>query len=185
MTPAIAKVIDGIIEREGGFVDHPSDPGGKTCWGITQAVARANGYVGDMRQLPKERARQIYYQQYIVKPGFSGIAELDPAVAAEMIDSGVNCGPARAASWFQQLLNMFNQGGKDYADIAEDGKVGPNSISAFQALRRKRGAAAASDAMLKGLNGLQFGHYANLARGNQKFEAFMFGWVAHRIGALA
>ena len=41
-----------LIGHEGGFVDHPSDPGGATRYGITERVARANGYTGSMREFP-------------------------------------------------------------------------------------------------------------------------------------
>lgn len=180
----IDDVIDGILDREGPYVNHPSDPGGATTWGITQSVARANGYAGHMRDLPKSTAREIYRREYVVKPGFLPIAEVDPLVAEEVIDSGVNAGQARAALWFQQSLNMLNRRQADYADIAEDGKIGPRSIAAFQALRRKRGDARARSLMLKALNGLQFMHYFSLAKGGTKFEDFMVGWLDSRIGAL-
>jgi lysozyme family protein len=178
-------MIAGIIDREGGFVDHPSDPGGATNFGITQAVARANGYKGDMRDLPKATACTIYRREYVEKPGFLTIAEIDPVVGEEVIDSGVNAGQRRAALWFQQALNVLNRRGKDYADIAEDGVIGKGSIGAFQALRRKRGDVKARQLMLKALNGLQFMHYFNLAAGGTKFEDFMVGWVDSRIGAAA
>ena len=42
------RLIDALIEREGGYVDHPADKGGPTCFGITEAVARAHGYRGAM-----------------------------------------------------------------------------------------------------------------------------------------
>lgn len=177
-------MIDGILEREGRYVNHPSDPGGATNWGITQRVARANGYQGDMRTLPKATAREIYLREYISKPGFFGIAEIDPAVAEEVIDSGVNAGHRRAALWFQQALNLLNRRGKDYADIAEDGVIGPATLRAFRALRRHRGEAKARQLMLKALNGLQFKHYEGLAAGGTKFEDFFVGWLDNRIGAL-
>jgi lysozyme family protein len=180
----IDAMIDGILEREGGFVDHPSDPGGATRWGITQRVARANGYTGDMRALPKAMARDIYRREYVEKPGFLGIAELDPVVAEEVIDSGVNAGAKRAAKWFQQALNVLNRRGRDYPDIAEDGAIGPATLGAFRALRRRRGEAGARRLMLRCLNGLQFKHYYDLASGGTKFEDFMVGWVDSRIGAL-
>ena len=180
----IDEMIDGILDREGRYVNHPSDPGGATNWGITQRVARANGYQGDMRTLPKATARDIYRREYIEKPGFLPIAEIDPLVAEEVIDSGVNAGQARAALWFQQALNVLNRRGQDYADIGEDGKIGRQSVSAFQALRRRRGEAVARRLMLRALNGLQFKHYFDLAKGGTKFEDFMVGWVDNRVGAI-
>lgn len=184
MNPAIAAMIDDILAREGGFVNHPSDPGGATNFGITQRVARAYGFTGNMRNLTRDQAREIYYREYIVKPGFLAIAEIDVHVAEEVIDSGVNAGQSRAGLWFQQALNVLNRRGSDYADIGEDGKIGKASIGAFQALRRRRGELAARRLMLKALNGLQFKHYYELARSNAKFEDFMVGWVDGRIGAI-
>lgn len=181
----IDEMIERILLREGGYVNHPSDPGGSTKYGITERVARAHGYQGDMRNLPLAVARGIYRKSYVEKPGFLPIAEIDPMVAEEVIDSGVNAGQARAALWFQQALNVLNRRQADYADIVEDGKIGPKSIGAFQALRRKRGDAKARQLMLKALNGLQFMHYFNLAKGGTKFEDFMIGWLDSRIGALA
>lgn len=180
----VDEMIDGILDREGRYVNHPSDPGGATNWGITQSVARANGYAGDMRLLPKATARAIYRREYIEKPGFLGVAEIDPLVAEELIDTGVNAGDGRARLWFQQALNVLNRRGVDYADIKEDGVIGKGTLGAFQALRRKRGEAGARSLMLKTLNGLQFGHYFSLAQGGTKFEDFFVGWIANRVGAI-
>ena len=38
----VDTLIDGLIEREGGYVNHPADKGGPTCFGITEAVARSH-----------------------------------------------------------------------------------------------------------------------------------------------
>ena len=46
-------LIDAVIDREGGYVNHTADRGGATCWGITEAVARAQGHAGAMRELPR------------------------------------------------------------------------------------------------------------------------------------
>ena len=46
-------LINAVIDREGRYVNHPADRGGPTCWGITEAVARAQGYDGSMRDLPR------------------------------------------------------------------------------------------------------------------------------------
>ena len=51
----VESIIDGIIEREGNgaYTNDPGDSGGPTRWGITEKVAKANGYTGDMRDLPR------------------------------------------------------------------------------------------------------------------------------------
>ena len=55
----VDHLIDALIDREGGFAEHPADKGGPTCLGITQAVARAHGYAGPMRQLPPAIAERL------------------------------------------------------------------------------------------------------------------------------
>src|SRR3546814_5535998 len=57
-------LIDAVIDREGRYVNHPADRGGPTCWGITEAVARAEGHVGAMRDLPRDMAASIYRRLY-------------------------------------------------------------------------------------------------------------------------
>ncbi len=64
MRDNIDELIDDLIAREGGFVDHPADKGGATRWGITQAVARRHGYMEQMENLPRNVAAQIYKTQY-------------------------------------------------------------------------------------------------------------------------
>src|SRR5438105_3396097 len=66
----IRTLIDQLIDREGGYVDHPADRGGATRWGITAAVARANGYQGAIRDLPQAVAADIYERVYWQAPGF-------------------------------------------------------------------------------------------------------------------
>jgi lysozyme family protein len=179
----VDEIIEGVIQREGEYVDHPNDKGGETRWGITIAVAREFGYRGPMKELPRPTAAQIYRSRYVDLPRFNQILAIDPVIAAEVVDSGINAGPSRAARWFQQSLNALNQQGRHYGDIAEDGAIGPASIAAFQAYRKKRGAKG-QEVLLKCLNGLQFMHYFNLTRAKSTQEDFFFGWVDHRVGAL-
>jgi len=60
MRDSIDELIDELIAREGGFVDHPADKGGPTRWGITQSVAHRHGYMGQMADLPRNVAALIY-----------------------------------------------------------------------------------------------------------------------------
>lgn len=86
----VDTLIDSLIEREGGFANHPSDRGGPTNFGITEAVARAHGYSGAMRNLPRSEAAAIYKRLYWLRPRFDQVARRSEAVASELFDSGVN-----------------------------------------------------------------------------------------------
>lgn len=184
MNEAIKRIIDGVIAVEGGYVDHKDDPGGATKFGITQAVARANGYSGHMRDLPRSTAFQIYHTRYVVGPNFDDVAAIDEKVAEELIDTGVNAGQQRAAAWFQEALNGLNSRGADYPEVVADGDIGPATLSAFTAFKRRRGSAGTL-IMLRALDALQGAHYMRLARDNSKFESFLNGWLLHRIGNVA
>jgi|JI10StandDraft_1071094.scaffolds.fasta_scaffold538278_2 lysozyme family protein len=174
----IQTVIDHVIEVEGGYVNHPSDPGGATMYGITAAVARANGYTGPMQALPRALAFQIYYNRYVVEPKFDTIMQMSAPIAAEMIDSGVNAGVQRAAEWLQEALNLSNRQGEDWPDIPVDGKIGPNTRATLAKFLAKRSPAL----MVKLLDARQGKHYWELAEKNAKFEDFIPGWFNARIG---
>ncbi|MFM7568564.1 MAG: glycosyl hydrolase 108 family protein, partial [Betaproteobacteria bacterium] len=53
-----------LLQHEGDYVDHPDDPGGKTRFGVTEAVARAAGFQGDMQELPLNLAQRIYRERF-------------------------------------------------------------------------------------------------------------------------
>lgn len=172
----IDQIIDDTIGKEGGYVDHPDDRGGATRWGITQAVARANGYTGEMRVLPRAKAVEIYRSQYAIKPGFAAVAEIMPTIGAELFDTGVNMGPARPSMWLQEWLNALNAGGTLWPDIAEDGRIGPGTLAALKAYKARRGAEG-ERRLLAALNGDQAVRYKQIARANASQEAFVYGWL--------
>ena len=99
--------IDDLIEREGGYVNHPADKGGPTRYGITEAVARAHGYAGAMAQLPREEAAAIYRRLYWLRPRFDQVAERCPKLAAELFDTGANMGPAVASTFLQRTRRII------------------------------------------------------------------------------
>lgn len=140
----IDDLIDEVIGREGGYTNNKADRGGATRWGITEKVARANGYAGDMRALPRETAATIYRRLYWQKPGYDRVATRVPLVAAELFDTGVNMGPKVATGFLQRALNALNRGASDYPDIAADGLIGPRTLSALDGFVAKRGAAASA-----------------------------------------
>lgn len=180
MNAFFESVVDKVIAAEKGYVDHPSDKGGPTNFGITQTVARANGYVGDMRLLPLSLARTIYKKRYIVEPRFDQVSMISEAIGTEMIDTGVNMGPATAAIWLQRWVNGFNAGGSRYADVFVDGRIGPVTLNSLQMFLEWRGKAGVT-AMLRGLNGVQAAKYLALAEADKSQRDFLFGWVMNRV----
>ena len=177
----IERLIDAVLDREGGYSNHPADRGGETCFGITVAVARANGHDGPMRLLSEATARAIYRRLYWVRPRFDAIADLAPAVAAELFDTGVNMGPAVAASFLQRALNALNRGASDYPDMAVDGQIGAVTLAALRSFLAHRGAGGAA-VLLKAIEALQGERYLALAERRPADEAFLYGWLANRIG---
>ena len=174
---AALLIIAAVLSVEGGYVNNPSDPGGETNHGVTVAVARGNGYMGPMKDLSADVAKDIYYLQYIVKPGFLPMVEVQPVVAEKLIDAGVNTGPARPSRWFQQALNALSNNGKSYPQTNVDGKVGPHTIQTYQALEKVRGRVKACELTLKLLDGYQTQHYLTVNN-----PIFTVGWIDHRIG---
>jgi lysozyme family protein len=156
-------LIDGLIEREGGYVNHPADKGGPTCFGITEAVARANGYRGAMRQLPREEAAAIYKRLFWLRPRFDEIAKRNAPIAAELFDTGANMGPAVAATFLQRALTALNRNGKDYPDLTPDGRIGPRTLAALDAFLKLRGKSSGETVLLRALEALQGERYLRLA----------------------
>jgi lysozyme family protein len=174
-------LIDGLLEREGGFVNHPADRGGPTCFGITEAVARAHGYRGAMRSLPRAEAVAIYKRLYWHRPRFDAVAERTPLLAAELFDTGANMGPAVAATFLQRALTALNRTGKDYPDLVPDGRIGEATLAAldaFLAVRGKQG----ETVLLRAIEALQGERYLRLAERRPANEAFLYGWLTNRIG---
>lgn len=116
MADLFDKYIERILSHEGGYTNHPKDPGGPTNWGITERVARANGYTGDMKAMSRQAAIDIYRKVYWQAPK---IDQLPQAIAFQVLDAGVNHGTSRAIKWLQETLGT-----------AADGVLGPKTISA-------------------------------------------------------
>ena len=177
----IDQMIDEVIDREGGYVNNPADRGGATRWGITQAVARAQGYDGNLRVLPRDEAVAIYRRLYWLRPGFDKVASRAPTVAAALFDTAVNMVPATAVGFLQRSLNALNRGASDYPDVALDGTAGPATLAALDGFlaRRKPGGEAV---LLKAIEALKGERYVALAERRPADEAFLYGWLANRMG---
>lgn len=180
MDDIVEKQLAGLLEREGGYSDHPADRGGPTCFGITEVVARANGYHGPMRELPRHVAMDIYRRRYWREPGFDIIARRSEKIAGELFDTGVNMGAAVAIAFLQRALNALNRQGRDWHDIPPTRRVDPTTVAALDMMLAKRGMTGET-VLLRAINCLQGARYIELAEMRPANEAFVYGWLRERV----
>lgn len=171
------QIIGRIVRTEGGYVDDPADSGGATNYGITEEVARAFGYTASMRVMPLPVAREIYAKRYWDAVRGDDLEALSEAVAYEVVDTGVNMGQARAVTFLQRALNVLNNEGDLYDDLAVDGLAGPITVAALRGYLEHRD----ESALLKALNCLQGAAYIELAERREKDERFVYGWLRNRV----
>jgi|TARA_Y100000114_G_scaffold115045_1_gene109102 lysozyme family protein len=107
-----------ILMHEGGYVNHPKDPGGETNLGVTKRVYEEWGGTKEMKDLTVEDVEPIYKKNYWDKIKGDDLPDgLDLCV----FDFGVNAGPGRAAKFLQKLLG-----------VTQDGGIGPQTLGALQ-----------------------------------------------------
>ena len=111
-----------LLRHEGGFVNHPSDPGGMTNLGVTKAVWDAHtgksATEADMRALTPEAVQPVYKARYW--DAIQGDA-LPYGLDYCIFDCAVNSGPGRAVKLLQYVL---------YTKV--DGVLGKHTLAALQ-----------------------------------------------------
>jgi lysozyme family protein len=130
--------------------------------------------------MPEEVARAIYTARYITEPKFDQVLAVHAGVGAELIDTGVNMGPHRAAEFLQRWLNGFNDTGGRYPALFVDGRLGDISLAALAAFVKWRGQDGAT-VLLRGLNGVQAERYLSITEANTTQRRFLFGWIKERV----
>lgn len=169
-----------LVGREGGYSNNPTDKGGETMWGITKAVAVAFGYAGSIALMPRETAMQIYRDRYWIQPGLDRVSQLNPLIAEELLDTGVNMGPSAAGKFLQRALNALNKQGTLYPDVTVDGGIGKMTLSALDTFLKIRGAEGQT-VLLRMLNAQQAVRYIELSEDNRTQEEFEYGWQLNRV----
>lgn len=169
-----------VVGIEGAFGNHPDDSGGNTKFGITEQLARAYDYIGDMRDMPLAVAKVIYRRHFWDNLKLDDIAKLSLPIALELFDTAVNTGLAVAGTFLQRSLNVFNRKQSDYPDIKVDGLIGAITISTLKTYLTRRGAPG-ERVMLRALNSLQGAFYIELSERREKDESFTFGWILNRV----
>lgn len=125
-----------LLIHEGGYVNHPRDPGGETNFGISKRSYPRE----DIRGMTRERAGQIYRRDF-----WDAVKGDDLPAGLDLVafDAAVNSGASRGARWLQQALG-----------VEADGKIGPKTIAAAKAADAARVVRAATDARMAFLRGL-------------------------------
>ncbi len=129
---SVREIAKEIVDREGGYVNDPDDPGGATNFGVTIHTMRRLGLdldrdgdvdATDVKRLTRAQALDIFVTHYFERPL---IAELPEALHATVFDMYVNAG-ANAIKILQRLLTEMGH------PCVVDGALGPNSIQAARA----------------------------------------------------
>jgi lysozyme family protein len=166
---------------EGAMSDDTKDSGGPTRFGITEVVARANGYEGTMETLPFEFAQKVLKTQWWDLLNLEQVAKYSQLVAEEVFDTAVNCGQGIAGKFLQRALNVLNREEKDFPDIRADGLVGPMTIQALRLYLVRRHRERGEELLLRVLNALQGARYVEIAEARRKDERFVYGWFLQRV----
>lgn len=114
------KAFERLIGHEGGYVNHPEDPGGETNWGITKRTALEHGYTGAMRDMTRDQAKAIYKRSYWDR---AKADQYDFAIGFQLFDAAVNHGIGTGIRFLQRAVG-----------VADDGIVGPRTLAAVQAM---------------------------------------------------
>lgn len=139
-----SRSLSFVLKHEGGFVDHPSDPGGATNKGITIATYRrfikSNGTVADLKAITPAQVATIYRKQYwdAVKGD-----DLPDGVDYAVFDFAVNSGPGRAVKHLQAAVG-----------VAQDGLIGPATLFAARKAARRSTIATICGSRMDFLRGL-------------------------------
>ena len=166
------------VGNEGNYSNNPNDSGGETKYGITEKVARENGYYGPMIDMPLSFAHKVYKSEYWDKLNLDSISNISTNVANEMFDTGVNMGIVEAGKILQRCLNVLNNMGSIYPDITLDGVIGQQTINALTKYINYRKSDSTLYVMM---NCLQGSYYVDLAEKREKDETFIYGWFSKRV----
>lgn len=149
------KCLEIILHHEGGYVNHPKDPGGETNLGVTKRVYEEWGGTKDMKDLTVEDVAPIYRKNYWDRMKCD---DLPNGLDLCLFDFGVNAGTSRSAKFLQKLIGT-----------TVDGGIGPNTIRATYNYIDEVGV----DGAVKNFQKARQEYYESLGT----FETFGRGWT--------
>lgn len=147
--------LEMVLLHEGGYVNHPKDPGGETNLGVTKRVYLEFGGTKDMKDLVREDVEPIYKRNYWDK---CKCDDLPAGIDLVVFDFAVNAGPGRAAQFLQRMIQ-----------VTPDGGIGPITLAALQKYCDDFGVADA----LENYSTARKEYYKSLST----FDTFGKGWI--------
>ena len=145
------EIIEIVLHHEGGYVNDPDDPGGETNFGIAK---RSHPDV-DIKNLTKDGAKEIYYQDYWIK---NRVTQMPEDLKHIYFDMCINQGRGRAVKILQHAANAKG------ANLKVDGGLGPKTIGALKGVELDR------------VRAYRIKYYADLVTRKPDLEKFYFGW---------
>ena len=149
------KCLETILHHEGGYVNHPKDPGGETNLGVTKRVYLEHGGTKNMKDLLVEDVAPIYKKGYWDKMKGD---ELPNGLDLCVFDFGVNAGPGRSAKYLQTMIGTVADGG-----------IGPNTLAKLAEYVEKHGI----EKCIEDFQGARQDYYEKLST----FATFGNGWT--------
>ena len=147
--------LEMILHHEGGYVNHPKDPGGETNLGVTKRVYEDFGGTKDMKDLVREDVEPIYKKNYWDRMKCDDVpAGLDLC----LFDFGVNAGTGRSAKYLQRMIGTVADGG-----------IGRNTLRALGNYIEEVG----TEGAIKNFQSKRQEYYESLST----FETFGRGWT--------
>ena len=155
------KIFDYLLKVEGGYSDDENDKGGKTKYGITEEEARKYGYKGDMQDLTKDFAKNIYLKKYYLGNKLDKV--VNDKVALSICDWAVNSG-RNGTKNAQIAVNQLTN-----ANLDVDGIIGNKTLEALNSVD--------SNKFLEVYHNLQRIYYKGKVEADRTQEGFLTGWL--------
>lgn len=162
---------------EGGYSFDPNDPGGETMFGITALVARAHGYKGPMKDLPRDTAKAIAQAEFYTPLNLDQVGTVSWPLAAELFDIAFNMGPWKARIWLHRSLNAL----ATVTSLPLDAPIGKDTLAALAGFARARPGGAAAAVLLKCLAAYRCVDYIDQELARPSDREFIYGWIAARV----
>lgn len=159
------------------------DPGGETKWGITEGVwtqwLRGRGVAHrPVSEMTEAECMSVYKGLYWDSQGLDELAAISPAVAGEVFEAGVNCGPLTAGKFLQRASNVvWRPWGEG---LLEDGRIGVKTRGRVADIVT----AGFERALVAAQNGEQYFHYKLLITQKPWATKFARGWLQHRLDGI-